>query len=293
MMLLERFLTEVAELFPSKYIHIGADELDFGEGSGWEPAWMNCTQCKELMEKEGNSTEREIYYYMINRIHSITTELNKQIIMFNDQIDISKTPDIPKDIIIQFWRIATPGRGPVEGCTFERFLEEGYTVINSYYPETYVDFEEYATSQSINKWTPLTSPQSDSKYEQQIIGGEFCAWEDRKHFEFTLPSATVLYADRLWNKSSCSYDDVYATKMTRAILGLSTPDGFNIFKYLGDVFPPRDDINKAYLDKVEADVDELNSAKNILLELASKGEYGVEAANAYIKCIDWVIEKKK
>ena len=148
-----------------------------------EPAWMDTS--KELRDREGISTEREIYYYVINRIHDVTTKLGKQIIMFNDQIDISVTPDIPKDIIIQFWRIATPGRGPVDGCTLERFLEEGFTVINSYFPETYVDFEEYASSESINQWTPLSSPEFDPT-SNQVIGGEFCAWE--KH-----PISSILF----------------------------------------------------------------------------------------------------
>ncbi len=289
----EKILKEVAELFPCKYIQIGADELDFGEGSGWEPAWLNCTKCKELCDKEHISTEREIYYYTINRIHDITTELNKQIIMFNDQIDISVKPDIPKDIIIQFWRIATPGRGPVDGCTFERFLEEGYTVINSYYPEAYVDFEEYATSASINKWSPLTSPESDPKYASQVIGGEFCAWEVHPHFKYTIPAATALYGDRLWNKEVCDYDDAYGMKMTRLIFGSNTPKDFNVFRYIGDVFPPRDDKNKAYLNNVSADIEELNNAKAVLEDIVSKGGNVVNAAEAYIGCIEWVIQNRK
>jgi hypothetical protein len=288
----EKILTEVAELFPSKYIHIGADELDFGEGSGWEPAWMDCTRCKELRDREGISTEREIYYYVINRIHDVTTKLGKQIIMFNDQIDISVTPDIPKDIIIQFWRIATPGRGPVDGCTLERFLEEGFTVINSYFPETYVDFEEYASSESINQWTPLSSPEFDPKFSNQVIGGEFCAWEKHPHFKYTIPSAIVLYGDRLWNMETISYDDDYQTKMTRNLLGVNTPKDFNVFKYLGDVLPPRDDERKAYLEKVDADVNELEEAKNTLEKIVSADSYGADLASVYIECIDWVIKNK-
>ena len=62
-------------------------------------------------------------------------------IMFNDQIDISVPVDPAKRHYYSLLRIAIPGRGPVEGCSLERFLEEGFTVINSYYPETYVDFE--------------------------------------------------------------------------------------------------------------------------------------------------------
>ncbi len=128
----EKILSEVAELFPGRYIHIGADELDFGEGSGREPSWLDCERCQKLCEREGLSTERDIFYYVIRRIHDMTTKLGKRIIMFNEQVDISVSPDIPRDILIQYWCVADPGRGPREGISMERFLEEGFEVINSY-----------------------------------------------------------------------------------------------------------------------------------------------------------------
>ena len=38
-------LTEVLELFPSKYIHVGGDEVD-------KTAWSNCKKCKAYCEKK-------------------------------------------------------------------------------------------------------------------------------------------------------------------------------------------------------------------------------------------------
>ena len=286
----EKLLVEVADLFPCKYVQIGADEIDFGEGSGREPAWLDCIECKGLCEREGISTEREIFYYVIRRVHEMATKLNKKIIIFNDQVDISVTPDIPKDVIIQFWIIS--GRGPREGCSFERFLEEGFTVINSHVHDTYVDFEAYATSRSINQWSPWSRPSFNPKYSKQIIGAEFCAWEKHPHFKYTLPSVMALYGDRLWNLERTDYDEKYAIKMTRNILGVNTPKVFNIFKYLGDVLPPRDDKNKAYLDKVDASNEELNAAKEILDKIATCNIYGSDAAIAYIDCINWVLENR-
>ncbi len=285
-------LTEVAELFPGKYIHIGGDELDFGEGSGWEPSWMSCTRCQALSSRENLHSERDIYYYTIRRIHDIVSGTGKKMIMFNDQIDISVSPDLPRDIIIQFWRIATPGRGPYEGCTMERFLEEGFSLINSYYPEMYVDFEEYATVDSIRVWTPYQGPNGQVEITGQILGGEFCAWEKHDHYTYTYPSATLLYGDRLWNvTATCEYDDSYGARMTRAILGASTPDQFNVFAYLGSVFPPRDDQNKAYVEQISVSPEECGQALAILRELASREGYGAAAAAAYAECVEWVLRQ--
>ena len=284
-------LNEVTELFPGKYIHIGGDELDFGEGSGWEPSWLSCSRCKALCNKEGLASERDIYYYMIRRIHGMVSGLGKEMIMFNDQIDIASSPDIPREIIIQFWRIATPGRGPYEGCSMERFLEEGFRIINSYYPEMYVDFEEYASADSIRTWTPHKGPDGEVQAQEgQILGGEFCAWENHAHYAYTYPSVTVLYGDRLWNCTDvCDYDDSYGAMVTRTVLGINTPKDFNVYTYLGSILPPRDDTNKAYTENMRASVQEMEEAMAILQELCAKKGYGASAAAAYASCIQWAL----
>lgn len=288
-------INEVAELFPGKYIHIGGDELDFGEGSGWEPAWMNCERCQALCQRDGMSTEREIYYYMIRMIHGMVTEKGKEMIMFNDQIDISVSPDIPRDIIIQFWRIASPGRGPVDGCTFERFIKEGFRIINSYYPEMYVDEEAYANADSIRVWTPNKTPDgiaSDS--DKLILGGEFCAWGEQKtHYPYSFPSAIVLYGDRYWNTSSiCEYDTDYGIKVTHAVLGADSPEKFNVYEFIGSIFPPRENTEMAYIDKIAASKEKMEHAAQLMENFRSDG-YGADAAAAYGKCIRWAIEQMK
>ena len=84
----------------------------------------------------------------------------------------------------------------------------------------------------------------------------------------------------------------YGKKMTRLIFGVDTPKDFNVFKYLGNVFPPRDDKNMAYIDKVDASIDELENAIVILEKFVEKDEHMSSTANAYIDCIKWVIKNK-
>lgn len=44
--MLEEILTEVAGLFPSKYIHIGGDEVN-------KEFWKNCPKCQKRMTERG------------------------------------------------------------------------------------------------------------------------------------------------------------------------------------------------------------------------------------------------
>lgn len=60
----EAVLGEVMDLFPSKVIHIGADEAR-------KHSWEKCPACKALMEKEGMTSTEELQTYMVSRIAEI------------------------------------------------------------------------------------------------------------------------------------------------------------------------------------------------------------------------------
>ena len=58
---LENVLTEVMELFPSEYIHIGGDEAGMA-------AWKTCPKCQKRMKDEHLSHVDELQSYLIHRI---------------------------------------------------------------------------------------------------------------------------------------------------------------------------------------------------------------------------------
>lgn len=89
---LENMLKEVFELFPSEYIHIGADESwDAGKGKS-----------KVLADEMGLGKLHANHY---KRIYNIAKKYNKKVIMYSDII--LQHPEIldliPKDIIIFYW----------------------------------------------------------------------------------------------------------------------------------------------------------------------------------------------
>ena len=58
---LENVLTEVMELFPSEYIHIGGDEAG-------KSAWKTCPKCQKRMKDEHLANVDELQSYLIHRI---------------------------------------------------------------------------------------------------------------------------------------------------------------------------------------------------------------------------------
>ena len=265
---------ELAEIFPAcEYIHVGSDELEFADLQNPRLChWDDCPRCAALRKQEGLADRQAEFYYVIEKIHGIVTSLGKKMMMWNDQIDSSRDVPISRDILLQYWRIAGKGRGPYEGCTFEKLLEKGFKVINSFYPYTYFDLDRYLSSEKLKTWTPFTQPEHSPKYSHQILGGEACAWEFGNYetypfYPHATPPVVAVFGDKLWGLGDREFSDEYRAALAEFVFG---DDSFkDIFDCLGDIFPPRDremityaDIKSLSLLGVEGLIARLESKKD-------------------------------
>lgn len=83
---LEDVLSEVINLFPGPYIHIGGDEAP-------KSHWKNCTHCQTLIKKEGLKDEHELQSYFIKRIESFLNEKGKAIIGWDEILEGGLAPN--------------------------------------------------------------------------------------------------------------------------------------------------------------------------------------------------------
>ena len=248
---------ELTEIFPAEYVHLGGDELSFYDmkDSGYWPNWYECDRCKALAEKEGLKSASDYYCYFVRRVYDVVKKHGRKLMIWNDSIDISESPDIPRDVLIHFWRVAVETRGPHDGCSMQRFLEEGFTVVNSFYEEVYAD--DYIVSDRLAKWTPSSNPPVDEKYKKQILGGEICAWGIRNHYDYTLPVNLMLFSDRLWNSEPFGCEDVQPA-LVRQLIG-NESDFVNVFQLLGGTIMPLDG-QKKYCAADNADKEKVDKA---------------------------------
>jgi hexosaminidase len=117
---LENTLKEIAQLFPSAYIHIGGDE-SFDAGIGKSQA-----QAKQL----GMGGLHALHY---KKVYDICKKFNKQVMMYGDML--LKYPEvlkqIPKDIIIVDWHLKALNHYP----SVDFFKNAGFVTYVS--PTTY------------------------------------------------------------------------------------------------------------------------------------------------------------
>ena len=83
---LEGVLTEVMELFPSEYIHIGGDEAS-------KQGWRTCPKCAARMRKEGLKDVDELQSYMIRRIETFLNAKGRRLLGWDEILEGGLAPD--------------------------------------------------------------------------------------------------------------------------------------------------------------------------------------------------------
>lgn len=90
---IEDVLSEVIELFPSKYIHIGGDEAP-------KERWQNCSKCQQRIKEEGLADEHELQSYFIKRVENFLNSKGKEIIGWDEILEGGLAPGAT----VQSWR---------------------------------------------------------------------------------------------------------------------------------------------------------------------------------------------
>ena len=265
----EKLISEIAELFPYEYIHVGTDEIDMRDVYNKRFLkhqfldWNECELCRRNFKKLGLKTVTDRFYYFIKRIYEIIVSCGKKMIIWNDNIDISKSPELPRDILIEFWRIAAPMRGPRENCSMKRFLEEGFEVINAHFPYAYIGDHTREKIFLFDTDREYHDFPDNKEFKHAVLGGEGCAWDDRYYLKYSLYSFIAVIAERCYNNYAKTHDTKeFETDLTRFTLGISTPHGFNMQDYLKDFIP-----NEKAPDTIFKDNIDLYTLRSILKSL--------------------------
>lgn len=90
---LENVLTEVAALFPSKYIHIGGDECP-------KTHWKECPNCQKRKKDQGLKDEHELQSYFVTRMEKFLNSKGKTIIGWDEILEGGLAPNA----IVMSWR---------------------------------------------------------------------------------------------------------------------------------------------------------------------------------------------
>lgn len=182
-----RFLTnilrEVAALFPSKYIHIGGDEVSFGNQQ-----WTNFPEVQQLMKRENLKDLVVVEHYFLKRMADSIQKLGKTMIGWDEVV----TAGLTNHPLVMWWRHDQPKM-------LDLALKNGFEVILCPRIPLYFDFVQLDSHQSGRKWGGKFAP-VESVYNfpsDEFTGGISIATPLVKGIQANLWTETVHTNDRL------------------------------------------------------------------------------------------------
>jgi len=166
---LEDILSEVIELFPSEYIHVGGDEADKTE-------WKRCPSCQARIRKEGLKDEHELQSYFIKRIEKFLNSRGRKLIGWDEILQGGLAPEAT----VMSWQgfeggIAAARSGheavmaPVSHCYFNVYQGDPESE-----PES---FRGLLSLKKVYSFEPVP-PELTPEESIMIIGAQGCLWTE-------------------------------------------------------------------------------------------------------------------
>lgn len=191
---LEDVLTEVIDLFPSKYIHIGGDECPKGN-------WKRCPLCQKRKKEQGLKNEHELQSYFIERIEKFVNAKGKNIIGWDEILEGGLAPNAT----VMSWR---GSKGGIDAAN------ASHKVIMS--PNSHCYFDHYQSKDRDNEpiaiggFLPVekvysfdpTPKELEKDKQKYILGGQANLWSEyigtEEYAEYMLLPRLTALSEALW-----------------------------------------------------------------------------------------------
>ena len=192
---LKDVFTEIADLFPSQYIHIGGDEAN-------KKQWIESEEVQEIMKNLELENEAQLQSYFISRMEKILNSLNKKIIGWDEIIQGGLNPNAT----IMSWR------GVEGGITAAK--AGNYAIMT---PTSHCYFDYYQRKSSdeplaIGGFTPLQKvyefepipKELDLNQSSKILGAQGNLWTEfiktPEQVEYMIVPRMTALSEVVWSK---------------------------------------------------------------------------------------------
>jgi hexosaminidase len=198
---LEKFIAEMAKLFPDAYFHVGGDEVDGKQ-------WNSNPKIQAFIQSHGMKNNQDLQAYFNQRLQKIVAKNHKTMVGWDEVLH----PDLPKTIIVQSWR----GQASLAAAA-----KQGYTGLLSY--GYYLDLmwpaaRHYAIDPMSDAAATLTPEEKG-----RILGGESCQWAEwvtPENVDSHIWPRNAAIAERLWSPQSVTDVNSMYTRMNAVSLNL-------------------------------------------------------------------------
>ena len=241
---LEDVLTEVLELFPSKFIHIGGDECP-------KVRWKSCSKCQKTMQDNNIKDEHELQSYFIRRIERFLNSKGRKLIGWDEILEGGLAPGAA----VMSWRgteggiaaakmkheaVMTPG----SHCYFDHYQGDlrqeplafgGFTNLEKVYGFDPIPKElskkeaRYILGAQGNVWTEYMS--GTVRFAGASLETEANFWKDNmtpeQHVEYMVLPRLLALAEVTWGTANPSQYAEFLNRVVQHKKNILTPLKYN------------------------------------------------------------------
>ena len=236
MQFLEDVMSEIIEIFPSKYVHIGGDEAP-------RTRWEKCPKCQARIKAEGlkadknHTAEDRLQSYCMTRIEEFLNSKGRQIIGWDEILE----GDVAPNATVMSWR-------GMEGGI--KAAQLGHDVIMT--PTSFCYFDYYQTADTkdeplgIGGYVPIEKVYSlepvpaalTEEQSKHILGAQANLWTEyihsSEHVEYMILPRMAALAEVQWTQPE-KKDFKDFTKRLARLMKFYQRDGFNYAKHVFDL----------------------------------------------------------
>lgn len=194
---LENILSEVIDLFPSKYIHIGGDECP-------KVRWKACPKCQQRMKTENLKDEHELQSYFIQRIEKFVNAKGRKIIGWDEILEGGLAPNAA----VMSWRGTEGGIAAAKEKHYVVMSPGSHCYFDHYQGEPRnepIAFGGYTPVEKVYSFNP-TPKELSADEAQYILGAQANLWseyiETPSHVEYMIFPRMLALSEVVWGTSN-------------------------------------------------------------------------------------------
>ncbi len=177
---------EIFPLFPYKYIHLGADEVE-------KVNWKKCPDCQKRIKDENLKSEEELQSWFVHYMEKYFNENGKELIGWDEILE----GGLSETATIMWWRNWNPQAIPVATA-------QGNRVIYCPNANFYLDAPQDQKSVR-NIYSYVLAPDSLSEAQRNLIlgvqGNIWCEWiPSRERMHYMAFPRLLAIAEKAWSK---------------------------------------------------------------------------------------------
>jgi len=191
---LENVLTEVMELFPSEYIHVGGDEAG-------KSAWKTCPKCQKRMKDEHLANVDELQSYLIHRIEKFLNNHGRRLLGWDEILQGGIAPNAT----VMSWRGEEGGIAAVTSGHHAIMTPGAYCYLDSYQDAPYSQPEAiggYLPLKKVYAYDPVPASLT-AEQAKLVYGVQGNLWVEYiptpEHVEYMIYPRMLALAEVAWS----------------------------------------------------------------------------------------------